>query len=246
MRANLSPARPGRPRDARLDEALMSAAMEVFLEQGYHAATFSEISRRAGVGTPAIYRRWPTKAALAIDLYEQSQSQDPLPDTGSIRADLIVFMRSRIRYWRTRVFHRLVLPLLMEGLAERSAEVGTADRYRDYRKPQLARIQRAIDSGELKHTDPNRVLNYLLGTVANAIRADEQAIDSSAKVCRTLLSTDVNTRLADGGVQAQSNAQLALPVVGDLLAAGIVSEGICAIDTLIYGCAGGAQPACAP
>ena len=89
-------------------------------------------------------------------------------------------------------------------------------------------------------------LIHLLGTIATAIRNDEQAIDSSAKVCRTLLSTDANTRLADGGIQAQSNAQLALPVVGDLLAAGIVSEGICAIDTLIYGCAGGPQPACAP
>ncbi len=98
----------------------------------------------------------------------------------------------------------------------------------------------------VRDVDKRGALIHLLGTIATAIRIDEQAIDSSAKVCRTLLSTDTNTVLLDGGVQAQSNAQLALPVVGDLLKAGIVSEGICAIDTLIYGCAGGSQPACAP
>ena len=180
-RAHFQP-HAGRPRDARLDEALMSAAMEVFLEQGYHTATFSEISRRAGVGTPAIYRRWPTKAALAIELYEQSQGQDPLADTGSIRDDLIAFTRSRIRYWRTPLFHKLVLPLLMEGLAERSAEGSAADRYRDYRPPQLARIQRAIDSGELKPIDPNQVTNYLLGTLAIPLLYDQELpVESDAE-----------------------------------------------------------------
>ena len=67
-----------------------------------------------------------------------------------------------------------------------------------------------------------------------------QAIDSAAKVCRTLLST----RPPAG--QAQSNAQLALLVIADFFAAGIVVEGICAIDTLIFGCTGGPQPACMP
>lgn len=174
MAVNSLPPHPGRPRDARLDEALMSAAMEVFLEQGYHAATFSEISRRAGVGTPAIYRRWPTKAAMAIDLYERSQGQDPIPDTGSIREDLIDFMRSRIRGWRTKLFHQLVLPLLLEGLADRTVEGSAADRFRDYRKPLLARIKRSIASGELRRTDPNRVLNFLLGTVAIPLLYDQE------------------------------------------------------------------------
>jgi hypothetical protein len=98
----------------------------------------------------------------------------------------------------------------------------------------------------VRDVDQRGALIHLVGTLASAIRNDEQAIDSSAKVCRTLLSTQTNVTLIDGGLQAQSNAQLALPVVADLLKQGIVSEAICAIDTLVYGCAGGAQPACAP
>ena len=68
--------------------------------------------------------------------------------------------------------------------------------------------------------------------------ADEQAVDSAASVCRTLFSTKVEAG------QAKSNAELALPVVGDLFAAGIGNELLCAIDTLVWGCSGGTQPAC--
>ena len=167
-------AHPGRPRDPRLDEALTNAALEVFLERGYQATTFSEISRRAGVGTPAIYRRWPTKAALAIDVYERSQGQEPIPDSGSIREDLIQFMRFRIRGWRTRLFHQLVLPLLMEGLVERTVAGSIANRFREYRKPLAERIQRSIDRGELRPTDPNRLLNFLFGTVIIPLLYDQE------------------------------------------------------------------------
>ncbi len=91
----------------------------------------------------------------------------------------------------------------------------------------------------LKDIDPRGSLIHLLGTIAYAVRSDEQAIDSTANVCRTLLSTKPN----DPPVN-KSNAELALPVAADLVANGVIDEGICAIDTLVFGCAGGSQPAC--
>ncbi len=91
----------------------------------------------------------------------------------------------------------------------------------------------------VKNVDERGALPHLIGTIADAVRKDEQAIDSAAQVCRTLLST----KPPPG---QQSNAQLALPVVADLFAAGIVAESICAIDTLVFGCTGGPQPACKP
>lgn len=97
----------------------------------------------------------------------------------------------------------------------------------------------------VRAVDERGALPHLIGTLAGAVRKDEQAIDSAAKVCRTLLATKI-VPLRDGGIPAQSNAQLALPVVADLFAAGIVSESICAIDTLVFGCTGGPQPACMP
>ena len=95
-----------------------------------------------------------------------------------------------------------------------------------------------IVANEVKNADVRGALPHLIGTIARAVRQDEQAIDSAAKVCRTLLSTKVTQG------QAQSNAQLALPVVAELFTTGIVAETICAIDTLVFGCTGGPQPAC--
>jgi hypothetical protein len=105
--------------------------------------------------------------------------------------------------------------------------------------PQFGITDLAMLINNLGDLDPRGALVHLLGTIASAIRADESAIDSAASVCNQLFSTEI----PEG--QSQSNAQLALPVVGDLFKAGVASELVCALDTLIYGCAGGSQPACA-
>ena len=90
----------------------------------------------------------------------------------------------------------------------------------------------------LQDVDKRGSLIFIAGTLASAVRNDELAVDSAANVCRTVFST------AKAPGEAQSNAQLALPVVGELVKAGVLNEGICAIDTLLFGCAGGIQPAC--
>ncbi|MER2562205.1 MAG: hypothetical protein ABTQ32_15875 [Myxococcaceae bacterium] len=91
---------------------------------------------------------------------------------------------------------------------------------------------------QLQDVDQRGSLIFLANTLAKAVRGDDAAIAAAASTCKTLLST-----AAPAG-QAQGNAQLALPVVADLLRNGLVQEAICAIDTLLFGCSGGAQPAC--
>ncbi|MBL8923993.1 MAG: hypothetical protein JNJ54_34370 [Myxococcaceae bacterium] len=91
---------------------------------------------------------------------------------------------------------------------------------------------------QLQDVDQRGSLIFLANTLAKAVRSDETAITSAASTCKTLLSTAVPPG------QSQSNAQLALPVVAELTRNGLVQEGICAIDTLLFGCSGGPQPAC--
>lgn len=161
------PGHPGRPRDPRLDDALLSAALGAFLELGYHATTFSEIARRAGAGTPAIYRRWPTKAAMAIDVVVREQKEEPIPRTGSIRDDLVEFVRLRIGIYSTPLFHRLMLPVLLEAEATPTLKKAISERFIDYRRPLLARIHEAIEAGELRaDTEPSLLLNVLMGNVS--------------------------------------------------------------------------------
>jgi len=88
----------------------------------------------------------------------------------------------------------------------------------------------------LRTVDQRGSIIYLVGTLANAVRGDDQAIDSAASVCRTLLST------APSPGQTRGNAELVLPTIGG---DGVFGELICAADTLLFGCTGGAsQPAC--
>lgn len=90
----------------------------------------------------------------------------------------------------------------------------------------------------LRDTDQRGTLIHLVLTLSKALRTDEQAMDSLARVCRAMFSTEV----APG--ETRSPAELALPVIADLFNQGVAAEALCAADTLIYGCAGGVQPAC--
>jgi AcrR family transcriptional regulator len=61
--------RPLRRDAERNRQRILTAAAEVFTEQGL-AATLDEVARRAGVGVGTVYRRFPDKEALAEELFE--------------------------------------------------------------------------------------------------------------------------------------------------------------------------------
>ena len=56
--------RPGRPRDARVDQQIVEATLAEVTEKGFGAASIESIASRAGVGKATIYRRWPNREAL--------------------------------------------------------------------------------------------------------------------------------------------------------------------------------------
>ena len=161
----------------------MRSALEVFLERGYSATSFAEVARRAGVGTPAIYRRWPNKAAMALDIFVRELGAAPIPDTGSMRADLVEFVRFRLRQWRTPIFHQIVLPLLMESLADPRVERELGGRMAEYRKPLIDRIRRACEAGQLRSkVEPTRLLDLLMGSVSMPLLFNQPLpLDSEAE-----------------------------------------------------------------
>jgi AcrR family transcriptional regulator len=158
----------GRPRDQRLDEAVLRAAYEVFLERGYGNASLSEIARRAGVWTPAIYRRWKSKGFVAIDVIDRESSADAMPDTGSIRDDLVELLRQRIRTWKTPLFSHVLTPVLMEASVDPALRKELGRRFFENRQPHTeARILKAIAAGQVRRdASPTELLNLLMGSVA--------------------------------------------------------------------------------
>ena len=59
------------PRRARRAQ-LLSAAREVFVAQGYHAAAMDDIAERAGVSKPVLYQHFPGKLDLYLALLDES------------------------------------------------------------------------------------------------------------------------------------------------------------------------------
>ena len=60
-----APRRRGRPRREGADEEILSIARVALREKDYRDFTVDEVAARAGVAKTTVYRRWPSKAALA-------------------------------------------------------------------------------------------------------------------------------------------------------------------------------------
>src|SRR5207245_1910235 len=77
--------------------ASVDATREILAEEGYAGLTIEGVAARAGVGKATVYRRWPGKVELVVDVIsETAAEQVPIPDTGSTRGDLVVLVRTII------------------------------------------------------------------------------------------------------------------------------------------------------
>lgn len=54
----------GRPRDDRIDRAVLDATLELLTEGSYADLTLTAVAARAGTSVPAVRRRWPSKLHL--------------------------------------------------------------------------------------------------------------------------------------------------------------------------------------
>jgi AcrR family transcriptional regulator len=83
----------GRPRSEHSHEAILEAVLRLLEAEGYGALTIEGVARHAGVGKQTIYRWWKCKAELVLEAFaNHSASKVPVPDRGSLRADLEAFL----------------------------------------------------------------------------------------------------------------------------------------------------------
>ena len=85
-----------RRRGAELEAAILEAAWEQLLAAGYGALTFEAVADRAHTSKPVLYRRWSTREELFLAVLRHRGATDvvPVPDTGSLRGDVIAMLSS--------------------------------------------------------------------------------------------------------------------------------------------------------
>ena len=107
----------GRPRSETAHKAVLAAAAELLLDRGLPGVSMDAVAERAGVSKATIYRWWPTKETLALDmLYNEWTKVTPQQyESGSLRLDLLALLRAWSRLASGRPYGRVVAALLMEG-----------------------------------------------------------------------------------------------------------------------------------
>ncbi|OWA09375.1 TetR family transcriptional regulator [Streptomyces sp. CS113] len=106
-------------RKERSRQAILAAARALVAEEPYEKVTLEAIAARAGVGKQTIYRRWPSKSAVVVAallaLSEDADGQSvTLPDTGDLRADLVLVLRATVEEFADPSFDKLIRALNTE------------------------------------------------------------------------------------------------------------------------------------
>ena len=166
--------------------------MELLIEVGYHDVTIEAVARRAGVSRSAVYARWPGLPDLLFDATMAARAQvstaasaDELvvPDTGSLRGDLLALVQQG-----NEIFDVLEAVGVLRGLlADAILHPHLADRLRaelfepDERRYRVI-FDRAVERGEVDRDrliDPDLIPQLLLGTAVQRRLLSRRAFDDS-------------------------------------------------------------------
>lgn len=132
-------------------DAITDAAIDALVEHGYAKLSMEGVARRAGVGKSALYRRWPSKVDMVVDLLAHfSVPTGPPPDTGTLRGDIRALLQTTAD-WLASPRMRAVLPgLIAEYDRNPALAAASAAHIGDPRRA-WARItlERAVERGDL-------------------------------------------------------------------------------------------------
>ncbi|MBD2159630.1 TetR/AcrR family transcriptional regulator [Limnothrix sp. FACHB-1083] len=166
------------PRPPKItNEAILTAARQVFLEQGLKASTV-EIARRAGISEASVFKRFPTKQALFLAAMGVTETPDwvkRLSDrqpTANIKAELTEICGEML------AFYQEGLPRVFMMMAQKKMPHPPHSPHlppppvRDSRLLALF-LERAVAGGWLRAIDSMALAHLLVGSIINYVIAHE-------------------------------------------------------------------------
>lgn len=173
-----------RRRGAGLEEAILKAAWEVLVEDGYASFTYEAVAARAQTSRPVLYRRWPQRSDLLEATFARAwmANRVDIPDTGKLRDDALGLLQN-INLNRAHVV-MLISPQLMDYFRESGTSFG------ELRQALYARgeatafekiVARAVSRGELPdQTRASRVVNLPFDLLRHEILMTKRAASTEA------------------------------------------------------------------
>lgn len=135
-------------RAARVVADVLRAACEELSRAGYAALRIEDVAQRSGVNKTTIYRRWPTKAELVAAALQSVAIQPDAADTGTVRGDLLVYLRAYAAYAASPVGRGISRMMLVERTHPEVEPIKRAMRDR-HRRSRAALVERGVARGEL-------------------------------------------------------------------------------------------------
>jgi AcrR family transcriptional regulator len=152
-------------RGDRVVAQTLAAAIEELSRVGYAALRVEDVAARARVNKTTVYRRWPTKEDLvkaALISVLRSHAVMTIPDTGSIREDLLEYVRDVMAITSSSIGRAVVRMLSAERPDPEILEIAHSIRSSNMAIP-LAVLKRAQSRGELlADVDPQLFLDVLV------------------------------------------------------------------------------------
>jgi AcrR family transcriptional regulator len=185
------------PRGKATTEALRATVRELLDDLGYQALTIEGVAAHSGVAKTSIYRRWPSKAEMVLDLVLHSSDElPPMDDQGSLAGDIDA-LANRVVAVVAGPLGRHVFPGL---IGDAAGDPALMERLRhtivlEGRKEITDVLQRSVRRGELTDTDAVADLQaVLLGSVLMFVLFDPDIDmrllrDKTADLAMAVLST---------------------------------------------------------
>ena len=167
-RKKTAPTRPrtGNRRNPLLHQAIIAAAAEVLAKEGPTRFTIEAVARLAGCGKPTIYRWWPSRPALLLEVYEHLVEQVLVQQEGKdLAKDLAASLRQVWRLWRKERWGSLYRLILSEMMLEKEGARYLREVFIPRRQAFTAiAFQAAKDRGEIPpETDIKFLMDLLYG-----------------------------------------------------------------------------------
>jgi AcrR family transcriptional regulator len=102
------------PRVVRTRATVLDAAIDLLAERGYSGFSMEAIVESTGVAKTTLYRHWPSRNALLGAVIKALEGGGQLPDSGSLRQDMLEFFAGRVRAVQTHRWERC-MPALVES-----------------------------------------------------------------------------------------------------------------------------------
>jgi AcrR family transcriptional regulator len=157
----------GRPRSPQIHQAILKAAADLVLANGFRALSMDAIAARAGVGRMTVYRRWPNKAAIVMDAFVARVDPNTLfLPAGTYLESIRLQMRTMAKVFRGKD-GALIRALLAEAQFDPELATALHERWTMPRRSMaIAYFEEGMKKGFLRRdADANAIIDVLYAPI---------------------------------------------------------------------------------